>query len=37
MRNGTRALSSMLAWGFVGIPLAWGVAETIANAIKLFQ
>lgn len=37
MRNGTTALELMLAWGFVGIPLAWGVAETIANAIKLFQ
>ena len=26
-----------LAWGFVGIPLLWGVTETIANAMKLFQ
>jgi hypothetical protein len=26
-----------LAWGFVGIPLAWGVIQTISNAMKLFQ
>jgi hypothetical protein len=27
----------ILAWGFVGIPLAWGVIQTLANAMKLFQ
>jgi hypothetical protein len=27
----------VLAWGFVGIPLAWGVFETLMNAMKLFQ
>jgi hypothetical protein len=27
----------ILAWGFVGIPLAWGVIQTITNALKLFQ
>jgi hypothetical protein len=26
-----------LAWCFVGIPLAWGVLETIANATALFR
>ncbi|MGA3037002.1 MAG: hypothetical protein ABSE64_05905 [Vulcanimicrobiaceae bacterium] len=26
-----------LAWLWVGIPLAWGVADTIKNATKLFQ
>ena len=26
-----------LAWGFVGIPLIWGVLQTISNAMKLFQ
>ncbi len=30
-------LKLLLAWGFVGIPLAWGVIETIINALKLFQ
>jgi hypothetical protein len=36
-QNGTRVWQLILAWGFVGIPLAWGVAQTIANAIKLCQ
>jgi hypothetical protein len=27
----------VLAWGFVGIPLAWGVVQTLLNAIKAFQ
>lgn len=27
----------VLAWGFVGIPLVWGVVETLRNAFKLFQ
>ena len=31
------ALNLVLAWGFVGIPLAWGVIETVINALKLFQ
>jgi len=31
------SLKLLLAWGFVGIPLAWGVIETIINALKLFQ
>jgi hypothetical protein len=35
--TGTTVLQLVLAWGFVGIPLAWGVAQTIANAMKLFQ
>ena len=30
-QNGTTTLQLMLAWGFVGIPLAWGVAQTIAR------
>jgi hypothetical protein len=25
-----------LAWGFVGIPLIWGVVQTLVNAIKAF-
>lgn len=31
------ALKLVLAWGFVGIPLAWGIIETLKNALKLFQ
>jgi hypothetical protein len=33
----TRPLHLILAWGFVGIPLLWGIAMTLANAVKLFQ
>ena len=29
-------LKLALAWGFVGIPLVWGVIETGINALKLF-
>jgi len=35
--SGTTAIHLVLAWGFVAIPLAWGVAQTITNAMKLFQ
>ena len=33
----TTALQLVLAWGFVGIPLTWGVIQTMLNALKLFQ
>ncbi len=36
-QSGTKPWQLVLAWGWVGIPLAWGVAETIANAAKLFH
>jgi hypothetical protein len=26
-----------LAWGFVGIPLAWGVFETLKKSMSLFR
>lgn len=26
-----------LAWTFVGIPLLWGIYETVQNALKLFS
>ena len=35
--TGTRPLHLILAWGFVGIPLALGVLQTLSNALKLFQ
>jgi hypothetical protein len=35
--NGTTTLQLVLAWGFVGIPLVWGVLSTLLNALKLFQ
>ena len=36
-RNGTSRLHLALAWGFVGIPLAWGVIETLLSAARLFH
>jgi hypothetical protein len=33
----TTSMHLILAWGFVGIPLAWGVTQTLLNALKLFQ
>lgn len=35
--NPTSTLKLVLAWGFVGIPLAWGVIQTCINASKLFR
>ncbi len=36
-RKGTTSLHLALAWGFVGIPLLWGVYKTVMNALKLVQ
>jgi hypothetical protein len=33
----TTSLQLALAWGFVGIPLFWGIYGTLVNAMKLFQ
>ncbi len=27
----------VMAWGFVGIPLLWGVSQTLLNALQLFK
>jgi hypothetical protein len=35
--GGTTALHLALAWGFVGIPLLWGIYGTLENALKLFH
>jgi hypothetical protein len=32
-----RTLQLILVWCFVGIPLLWGVLQTLRNAMKLFQ
>ena len=37
MDNGTSPLELAAAWIFVGIPLAWGVIETIINATAFFK
>ena len=31
------AVKLVLAWGFVGIPLVWGIVQTLINAIKAFH
>jgi hypothetical protein len=36
-QDSSMKLKVLLAWGFVGIPLAWGVIQTLINAMKLFQ
>ncbi len=36
-QNGTTPVQLALAWIFVGIPLVWGVLQTLSNAMKLFQ
>lgn len=30
-------MSVVLAWLFVGVPLAWGVSQTFIKALALFQ
>ena len=35
--GGHNWLKLILAWGFVGIPLVWGVVQTLINAIKAFH
>jgi hypothetical protein len=35
--QGMTTLHLVLAWGFVGIPLAWGVYRTLISAMALFQ
>lgn len=30
-------LKLLVYWALVGIPLLWGVAQTIANATKMFR
>ncbi len=35
--GGTTSLHLILAWGFVGIPLAWGIIRTLIGAMQLFQ
>jgi hypothetical protein len=37
VRTGTPAWQLVLAWAWVGIPLALGVIQTIINSLKLFQ
>ena len=35
--GGTTTLQLALAWGFVAIPLVWGIYGTLVNAMRLFE
>ena len=35
--SGAEKLQVALAWLYVGIPLAWGVTQTVLKSIALFQ
>ena len=35
--SSTRLWQLILAWGLVGLPLLWGVLQTLRNALKLFH
>ena len=35
--SGANTVKLVLAWSFVGIPLIWGVYNTLAKAALLFQ
>ena len=39
MTNETKSPAALvlLAWLFVGVPLGWGVYNTVRNSMKLFQ
>lgn len=37
MSRTSDTLKLVIAWAIVGIPLIWGVAMTLLNAIKLFE
>ena len=36
-QNGAINVKVLLAWGFVGIPLLWGVSQTLSKALMLFH
>jgi hypothetical protein len=36
-QGGGNAVKLVLAWLFVGVPLAWGVWNTLSNALLLFK
>lgn len=37
MTQASDSVKLFVAWAVVGIPLLWGVYETLLNAVKLFR
>jgi len=37
INSNSSSLQVILSWGFVGLPLAWGVYRTVLSALKLFS
>ena len=35
--EGSSTMAIVLAWLFVGVPLAWGVSQTFIKALTLFK
>jgi hypothetical protein len=36
-QTGTNLAALLLGWAFVGLPLAWGVAQTVIKSLALFH
>ncbi|MDA9295443.1 hypothetical protein OAY00_00125 [Burkholderiales bacterium] len=36
-QGGTTGIHLLLAWVFVGVPLAWGLYQTVLKAIPIFS
>ena len=37
MSNGTKIIALIVAWAWVGLPLAWGISQTFHKAAALFN
>jgi hypothetical protein len=37
MSAGSQTGKLIILWAIVGIPLLWGVLQTLSNAVKLFS
>jgi hypothetical protein len=37
VQEGSAGGSAVLAWLYVGVPLAWGVSQTFIKALALFK
>ena len=37
MNDKTQRWQLFIAWGFVGIPLLWGLYQTVTKSMQLFE